>query len=93
MYVGQAIPILCRAAATNRLPDEIQGDCYLSISSMTQIREDQAQPVVDEGLLPILIKTVCESKKSKLYIPALKVIGNMSLCDELVGELVKANIF
>lgn len=59
MYVAQAIPLLCKAALTQRLPDEIQGDCYLSISSMTQIREDQARPVVEEGLLPLLIKTAC----------------------------------
>ena len=38
------------------------------------------------------MKTLVTAKKSKLYISALKVIGNMSMNDDLVKELIKAGI-
>lgn len=62
---------------------------------MTQIKQEKAQSVIDERLLPILIKTVINSMdknikiSSKLYVPALKIIGNMSICETLIYELDK----
>lgn len=77
-FVKSAIPVLCKAIASQRLVDrEILADCCWAISYHSDANKNKIQVVVDSKVIPRIIKNLMETNMA-LLVPSIRILGNIS---------------